>query len=138
MSKNVTFSYDNGISECTIVYKNKKFTGIAFCHPDDEDFKSDKTGLSIAEARAAIKVLQYQKQEIKNQLHILIHLWGNMRTSKYYNPKSYESRMIKSQIRALETDISMIDSQIEDEKKYLHSYIQKKEELYQRLRAKNQ
>jgi hypothetical protein len=60
-----------------------------------------------------------------------------MHTSKYYNPKSYEARMIKSQIRALESNISMIDSQITDEKKYLKSYIDKKEELYQRLRAKN-
>jgi hypothetical protein len=137
MSKNIYFSYDNGISTCTIIYKNKKFIGTATCHPDDVDFESDKTGLSIAEARAAIKVLQYQKQEIKNQLHILIHLWGNMHTSKYYNPKSYEARMIKSQIRALESNISMIDSQITDEKKYLKSYIDKKEELYQRLRAKN-
>ena len=138
MSKNIYFSYDNGISTCTIVYKNKKFIGTAVCHPDDADFESDKTGLSIAEARAAIKILQYQKQEIKNQLHILIHLWGNMSTSKHYNPKSYEACMIKSQIRALESNISMIDSQITDEKKYLKSYIDKKEELYQRLRAKNQ
>ena len=137
MSKNIYFSYDNGISTCTIVYKNKKFTGTAICHPDDADFESDKTGLSIAEARAAIKVFQYQKQEIKYPLHILIHLWGNMRTSKHYNPKSYEACMIKSQIRALESNISMIDSQIADEKKYLKSYIGKKEELYQRLRAKN-
>ena len=128
MSKNIYFSYDNGISTCTIVYKNKKFTGTAICHPDDADFESDKTGLSIAEARAAIKILQYQKQEIKNQLHILIHLWGNMRTSKHYNPKSYEACMIKSQIRALESNISMIDSQITDEKKYLKSYNDKKVE----------
>ena len=138
MSKNIYFSYDNGISTCTIVYKNKKFTGTAVCHPDDADFESDKTGLSIAEARAAIKILQYQKQEIKNQLHILIHLWGNMRTSKHYNPKSYEAKMLRRQIRSLENELAAVNADLAAERTSLKEYIDKKDILYKKLRAKNQ
>ena len=73
------------------------FTGVAYCHPDDLDFASERTGLFIAESRAIIKVLIFQRDhEIKPALATLNHLYSNMRTSKYYNPKSYEAKMIRS------------------------------------------
>jgi hypothetical protein len=31
-----------------------------------------------------------------------------MKTSKYYNPKSYEANMLRSQIRALEKELAAI------------------------------
>lgn len=129
---------ENGLSVFNIYYKDKKFTGQAQCAKEDEDMKSERTGLTIAEAKAAIKLLIFIRDyEIKPQLNILNHLYGNMTTSKYFNSNSYEARMIRSQIRAIEKELATINNDLADERKFLKDYIEGKEKMYQKLRAKN-
>jgi hypothetical protein len=66
MNKNIKYEYLLGQSMCTIKYKGKEFIGIANCHPDDTDFESERVGMTIAEARANIKVLCFMRDcEIK-------------------------------------------------------------------------
>jgi hypothetical protein len=138
MSKNIYFSYDNGISTCTIVYKNKKFTGTAVCHPDDADFESDKTGLYIAESRAIIECLYFERDyEIKPALQAVKHLHTNMQTSTKYNKKSYEAMMVYNQLKTLQKELDTINADINEERKYLKEYIDKKDTFHNRLRAKN-
>ena len=69
---------------------------------------------------------------------ILNHLYANMRRSKYYNPNSYEAKMLRSQIRVIEKELATINNQIADERKFVKDYIDGKDKLYQRLRAKSQ
>ena len=61
-----------------------------------------------------------------------------MQTSKYFNPKSYEAKMIRSQIKVLENDLAAINADLANERKNLKEYIDKKDILYKKLRAKNQ
>ena len=138
-SKNVTFEYVDGKSICTIEYKGIKFTGTAYCHPDDADFMSERVGLCIAEARANIKILRFKKNfEITPQLNVLQHLYGNMKRSKYFNVNSYEAKMMRSQIRAIEKELAVANNDLTTEVQYLNEYISSKEKLYKRLRAKHQ
>ena len=137
MNKNIEFKYSNGISVCIIKYKGRHFYGSAECHPDDEDFCSERTGLCIAEARANLEVLRYQRDcEIAPQIKILNHLLNNMQRNEDYNKYSYEAKMLRSQIRAVEKELATIKQDIADEKKYLKEYIDQKEKMYQRLRAR--
>lgn len=139
MNHNITFEYTDGKSVCTIDYKGIKFTGTAYCHPDDEDFKSERVGLCIAEARANIKVLRFKKNfEIMPQLQILEHLYHNIQRGKYYNENSYETKMLRSQIRAIEKELAVADNDLAEEEQYLNEYITNKEKLYKKLRAKHQ
>ena len=139
MNKSSTYSYENGSATYTMIYKGHEFTGHAKCHPDDEDMISERVGLTIAETRAAIEVVRFIKEfEIKPQLKVLKHLYANMRTSKYYNPNSYEAKMLRSQIRVIERELTTINNQLADERKFLKDYIDGKDKLYQRLRAKSQ
>lgn len=140
-NKNIKYFFDdvNGEAACTIRYKNILFTGEAKCHPDDDDFMSDKTGCFIAEVRANIKVLKYRRNnELIPILRAFEHVQSNMDTSTKYAPKSYEAKMIHRQIKALKRQIAEVDAAIADEEAYLKKYINDKEKLYQRLRAKNQ
>lgn len=140
-NKNIKYFFDdvNGYASCSIKYKNLIFTGEAQCHPDDDDFMSDKTGCFIAEARANIKLLKHRRN---NELILILrafeHVQSNMDTSTKYAPKSYEAKMIHRQIKALKRQIAEVDAAIADEEAYLKKYIDDKEKLYQRLRAKNQ
>ena len=141
MNKNIYYDYheSEARSICDIIYKDMTFTGIAHCHPDDLDFASERTGLYIAETRAIIKVLTFQRDhEIKPVLTALKHLYSNMRTSKHYNPKSYEAKMLRSQIRVIEKELATINNAIADERKFVKDYINGKDKMYKRLRAKSQ
>ena len=136
---NYHFEFTTGESIYTIVYDGQVFVGQSHCHPEDNDFMSERVGLTIAESRATIKVLKYIKRyEIIPQLKILKHLHTNMKTSKSHNPHSYEAMMLRSQIRVLENELAAINSEIATEKKFLKDYTEGKDKLYKRLRGKNQ
>ena len=139
--ENIIFDYDKelGLSRCYIEYNGIFCDGQAKCHPDDMDFESERVGMTIAESRANIKVLMFMRDyEVKPQLKILNHLYSNIKTSKHYNPNSYEAKMIRSQIRAIEKELATINNALADERKFLKDYTEGKEKLYQKLRARNQ
>lgn len=133
------YTYDHGDSLFVIYYNGHSFDGTAICHDEDKDFESERVGLTIAEARANIKVLRHMRDcEVKPQLKILNHLLSNMKTSKSYNPISYEAKMLRSQIRAIEKELATISNAIADEQKFIKDYIDGKDKMYKRLRAKSQ
>lgn len=134
---NTIFNYQDGKSTCIIEYKGISFCGEAKCHPQDNDFESEKTGLQIAEIRANIKLLQFRRDtEIKPQIKILKHLLHNIQSSQSHNPKAYESIMIKKQLKSLNMDLNEINGVIHDEKRYLKDYIDNKDKFYNKIRSK--
>jgi predicted RNA-binding protein with EMAP domain len=137
MNQNISFGYAQGSSCCTIRYKGLEFVGEAQCHPDDMDFESERTGLCIAEARATIKLMQFKRDyEIKPALQAIKHLHTNMQTSTKYNKKSYEAMMVYNQLKTLQKELDTINADINEERKYLKEYIDKKDTFHNRLRAK--
>ena len=138
-NNNMTFTYnaETGVSVCEIMYNNTIFKGEAHCHEEDFDFMSERVGMTIAEARANIGILKFMRDnEIKPQLKILKRLYSNVKTSKNNNPKSHETKMMRRLIRELEIELHTISNAIVDERKFVKDYIDSKEKLYQRLRAK--
>ena len=137
----IEFAFDEklGYARCLMIYNGQAFEGGAKCHPDDMDMISERTGCCIAEARAYIKALRFKRDhEIQPKLDALRHLYNNMQTSKYFNSKSYEAKMLRSQIGVIEKELAAVSQDLAEEKKYLKEYIDKKDKFYQRLRAKNQ
>lgn len=49
-------------SYVVLLYKNKEYVGVAFVHPDDKDFASEKVGHGIALSRARIQILKDERQ----------------------------------------------------------------------------
>lgn len=132
-----SFEFQDNKAIHKIKDKDLTFTGIAICHSNDEDFKSERTGGAIAEARAHIHYLQHKKNcELKSQLKILTHLIANIQNSKNHNPKSYEFARILSQKKAIEREIEAVSQEIAEQKESLKTYIDEKDKLYKRLRAK--
>ena len=137
----IEFAFDEklGYARCLMIYNGQAFEGGAKCHPDDMDMISERTGCCIAEARAYIKALRFKRDhEIQPKLDVLRHLYNNMQTSKYFNSKSYEAKMLRSQVGAIEKELAAVSQDLAEEKKYLKEYIDKKDKFYQRLRARNQ
>lgn len=135
------FHYDKetGCSTCVIETKYGKFSGIACCHPDDMDMASEKVGCEIAYTRAAIDSLKYERDcIIKPSLKALRQLYYSMKHSKKFNPKSYETKMIRRQIQNWEFDLATVNDMIATERKILKDYIDTKEILYQGIRKRRE
>lgn len=140
MKDTTIFDYDEetGSSYCVIPYDGRTFAGVAYCHPDDVDFKSERVGMSIAEARAQIDILRYIRDcKIKPALKTLRMLYSDISNSKYHNPKSRETKMLQRRIHELEKELATTNNEIADIRKFVKDYIDGKEKLYQRLRAKS-
>jgi hypothetical protein len=113
------------------------FVGEAFCHEDDYDMVSPRTGQEIAYRRAKIKQLQHVKNyEIKPQLFALRHLYSCMNRSARFNPESYENTMLQRQIRLLEFDLTTANEMIKYERESLKAFIDNKDRMYKHIRKK--
>ena len=133
------YAYEDGRAYFLIYYKEFIFTGKAKCHPEDLDMESERTGLTIAEARAIIKMKKFIKRhEIQPILGAYKHLLKNLQSSSKHDPKAYESCMLRSQLSHWEDRLAEISADIADEEKYLKEYINQKDKLYNKLRARNQ
>lgn len=135
------YQYDehSGNSYFYIEHNGLSMCGQAKCHPDDADMMSERTGLTIAEARAHIQMLKAKKKyEIQPKIDVLRHLLTNIQSSKNHNPRAYESCMLRSQLAHWEGQLAEINADIADEEKYLKEYIDQKDKLYRKLRARNQ
>lgn len=130
-----TWSERYGTATCTLFYKNYEFTGVANCHPDDQDMMSKLTGQTIAEMRATLKYLSFVRDcELQPQLKALKQLYYSMNYSKYFNPKSYEAKMLYRQINILKEDLTNIKIEIANIKTSLKEYIERKEKDHQKIR----
>ena len=138
MGKRPIFEWNEETGICTcIIYLDDLLQGfgIAQCHPQDNDVKSQRTGEHIAELRAQISLLQnYKNHELRPGLKALKHLKGTMVNSSCYNPDSYESKRLNVEIKNYQKDIADINEGILAAKKELYHYINTKEEMYQRQR----
>lgn len=136
MSK-ITYEYNDaiGLSVCTIYDNGKMYQGFAWCSKEDQDMKSEKTGLTIAEYRAHIAQAKgIRDNEIKPGLAALKKMKYSINQSKYFNENSYEYRMLEQQIKNYEKDLIFIKNTIALQKANLKKYINNKAEFYKQIR----
>lgn len=141
MKQEPIFNWDpeEGVASCIIKYKNQTFCGVAMCHEEDKDMMSEKTGMEIAYRRATIDYLKYVRDmELKPALKALKQLYYTMKHSTHFNPKSYENSKLQRHIRMYEFDLETINELIDNERKNLKDYIDKKDEFYKKTRISRQ
>jgi hypothetical protein len=135
MKRKYNYNSETGVAHIILIEGDNEFHGFASCHEDDEDFQSERIGMTIAEARAEINFLQHiRDNELMPAIKALRHVYGNMKTSKYFNLHSYEARMIRRQIRIKENDLIVVKQEINSRKQFITDYIKQKDELHDRLR----
>ena len=141
MIKDTKFHWhpEDGVAVCVLTNEQGKvFVGEAFCHPDDLDMLSERTGCEIAFRRARIEYLRATRDnEIKPALRSLKQLYYSMKLSSQFNPNSYENIMLQRHIRSLEFDLTTIKEILVDELQRLREYIKGKDKVYQKIRLKN-
>lgn len=132
-----TWDKENYIAKCEIQDHDMHFVGEAKCHPDDEEFVSAITGGYIAEGRAYIKLYQHTKNfVIKPQIDILQYTLNNIKTNKYYNPKSMAAIKVERELARKKSEYEQLKVAIETEKNNLKKYIADKDKLHNYLGKK--
>ena len=137
--KEPKFTYKDNYTKCEVIDDKygRKYTGEAYCHPDDADFQSLITGSTIAEMRALINTMVAYKNDLRIKLEALYQLYYSMNQSKKFNKESYEAKMLFRQIKLLKQDLSAAKEQIELYKQDLNTYMKDKDNVYKYLRQKN-
>ena len=137
MKQEFEWNDELGLATCTLTNnKGQQFYGVAECHDDDLDFKSEKTGCEIALRRAALSALRHQRDgELIPELNILKHLYNNISQSKKFDPKSYEVKMLKRQIYFKEAELADIRDVIHSQMADLYIYLKSKDIFYKQTRA---
>ena len=140
MNNKPIFNWDaeQRIASCVLSTGTKVFSGIAQCHPDDEDMMSEKTGCEIAFRRAKIDLLRDYRNEIEIKLSALNQLYYSMNQSKKFDNKSYEYKMLKRQINMYKFDLETVKEQIQQEQDSLREYIENKGKFYTHIRTNRQ
>lgn len=138
MNHEPLFAWDNenGTASCILTDGNKQYIGVAFCHEDDRDMMSEKTGSEIAFRRAKIDVLRAYREEVKSSLKALRNFYYSINSSNKYNKDSYEAKMLKRQITLREKDLKFAKELIAQERSDLHKFITDKDEFYKKIRAR--
>ena len=134
------YSWDpaTGVAECTIQDKGLSFTGVAHCHPDDEDFSSERTGCYIAETRAGITRMRHiRDHQLRPQLKALKNFYNNLKGRKYYNPEHPVINILIKEINDIANEIEALNQDIKLEQQYLADYIANKDIIYKKLRKAN-
>ena len=133
-----TWDLETGEALCVIKDKDKVYYGVAKCHPDDSDMKSEKTGCFIAEQRAKIMMLRSKRDELYIELKALKKYYASMIMSKYFDDTSYPIRRLQNHMLKIKRDIIDIKELLQDEQDTLNIYIKEKEKFYQRIRKNRQ
>jgi hypothetical protein len=129
-----TWDETTGTATCRIPYNHSEYIGVAKCHPEDEDFKSELIGSELAYSRACIKVLQAIKNEKRAQLQVLKELYGSLDPSPRFNPNSFEAKMMRKKMDEVKADIEMAKDCICLVREDIDKDITKAENFYQKVR----
>ena len=123
---------DSRSTTYTIELCDEQFTGKSFCHPDDDDMASRRTGEHIAEARAIMQAIKfYRKHYLRPQLDAL-------RQARYSMEQAGVTEgveVLDKQINKLERILRATKKELVQTKRDLTKYIQDKDIFYNRIRA---
>lgn len=126
---------DKAVASCTIYYKRKPFLGVAYCHPQDKDFCSEKTGSAIAEMRAQIKLLTHiRDNELRPAYNAINHLYSSLSQGLKYNENSHEFKVVRRELFKLKNQLDTVSKEIVSVKKSLSAYISEKDKFYKKVR----
>lgn len=134
------FDETQGVSfVCLTDRHGRIYEGLAQISPNDLDFQSERTGLSTADLRAQINFYKgYIKNELKPQLRALKQLYYSMNRSKNFDKTHYEVKMLNRAIKRIEAEIQETKDFITELTQVLKDYIQQKDDMYKKLRAKRE
>lgn len=114
---------------CRIEYKDHTFIGETTCLPEDTEYESERTGYTIAEYRAEIKRLRFERDNMQAELRAL----KRMRSTTHIVKNSNVEKHLLIEISSLLDKIGLINETIRDIQKMTKEYIEHKDIMQKEL-----
>ena len=127
-----------GVMICEIEYQGNTFKGMAVCHEDDADFKSELVGSNLAYERAYIKLFKYLKKTEKARLDVLLNVYNSMAQSYRFNPDSFEAKILKKNIHRTEQVVNALNDTIKEMNDSVRPQIDRYEDFFKKVRLKRE
>ena len=106
------YNPETGLSKVWIKNKYGTFMGKSRLHLEDKEFASEYIGCHFAEMKATINAYKKKKQDLQLRLKELNYFYEVLKSTKYINLDSIETRKLRKRIYILEREIKKVDQEI--------------------------
>lgn len=136
MSK-LTFDHTDNATICHFIDNDgRHYSGIAQCHPNDQDFKTNLGGEIIASKRTLDKVYRAELKILLRELRVLNNLLTTFGVGKKYEAEigSNMFKQVRRQRNLKQEEVYATRRLIKQNRQDLEDYINEKEHFYQEMR----
>lgn len=121
--KFIKSNYENGHSLVVIRHLKHRFYGTADVHPDDKKNTSEFAGCILAEMRAQIKALKYERRLAKEEAEICRKFIKACETSNTWNKNSNTAKIAYHQLNCKIKRVNKLTDEINDLLFKINKYI---------------
>ena len=126
-------------TDVLVKHLGRTFVGTAKLHPDDQANQSELVGGSIAETRARIKALQYERKLLKEKYKECQNFVKACECYKNFDKDSQAAKVMYRQLNRKKRNIEKLTEEIDLLKKGIHEGISERVKILARLEEiKNQ
>lgn len=114
--KFISSEYDSKWGESCVIMQHlgKKFYGFANLHPDDKENASEYAGCGLAELRATVKALKYERKLAKNKSDEALDFVKACEGYAKFDPESETAKAIYRQLERRIKRVNDLTDQIND------------------------
>lgn len=112
--KFISSEYDSQYGESMVIVQHfgKKFHGFANIHPAEKEKASTYAGCQIAEIRAEIKALKYERKLKKAETDTMIKFVHACECYKYFNKEENSARVVYRQLNRRISEVNKLTDEI--------------------------
>lgn len=129
--------YKDGKADVWVKHLEKIFLGRAFAHPEEEN-PSEFVGCEIAERRAVIEALKYERKIAKEELKKYQNFVKACECYKDWNKEDPSAKVVYRQLNRKIKRINDLTEEIKNCEDLLKRYIVTREVLKKRLKEKKE
>lgn len=136
--KFISSNYDPKWGESFVIMQHlgEKFYGFANLHPDDKENASEYAGCGLAELRATVKALKYERKLAKNKSDEALDFVKACEGYAKFDPESETAKVIYRQLNRRIKRVNDLTDQINDLLEQIKVYAHRRQVLINAIKRK--
>ena len=122
----------------TMQHLGKKFVGIANAHPDDAENASEYAGCALAELRATVRALKYERKIAKNKSDEALDFVKACEGYAKFDPESDTAKVMYRQLNRRIKRVNDLTDQINDLLEKIKIFGQRRQIILNALKRKKE
>lgn len=138
--KFISSDYDPylGISHVTMQHLGKKFIGIAYLHTNDKNNASEYAGCALAELRATVKALKYERTIAKKKSDEALDFVKACEGYAKFNPKSDTAKVIYRQLNRRIKRVNNLTDEINELLEEIRTFGQRRQIVLEAIKKRKE